>query len=597
MIDPTAVTAGVLAVVGVVAAVTITPWISMLAHELAHAVAVVLLRGRVLSGHVGAGAHVWPVRWFGARWELRWRPTHGIVHFVLPPGRFRRVRMLAVLLAGPAASTTVAALGWIALFALGGVFPADSSPALGVACLVVGVAAMVCSLLALQAWLPTWIRMPNGDRVLSDVKQALQLPRTPPIDPAKLAAAQALLLAAHEQWEAFLAGDYRKALKMHGETPRYDGDEVPHLTQQALYVWPIEGAAAALRLVETALDRFPTWAQARLAATADRGAATAIRDYLDELQVQLRTNRAFFGAVAGDPELLRRADRHSRELVVHCGHEPAALRTRGLIDLQLGNVREGMNLLRRAWRMTEPAYLRSLCALYLAYGHALRGDVSGARRMQRRARRLHPQNLMLQDIGARIDALHAAARSAVETARSEQALPPDATRSRYPHAAMTTPPRRTVSPERKGAYGLGLALAGVGLLVILICFVGFATAGQNAVRTFGQQGSPFGWWLGIFAGMVLVAVGAGVRRVAARGVAGSGLTLDPERAQKDLEPWARMGGGMLKDALDEAGVGKGGVGEGDGAADGGQQVMVRCRECRTLNDEAAKFCDQCGKAL
>ena len=36
---------------------------------------------------------------------------------------------------------------------------------------------------------------------------------------------------------------------------------------------------------------------------------------------------------------------------------------------------------------------------------------------------------------------------------------------------------------------------------------------------------------------MLLALGVNLRRVAARGIAGSGLVLDPERARKDLEPF------------------------------------------------------------
>ena len=38
------------------------------------------------------------------------------------------------------------------------------------------------------------------------------------------------------------------------------------------------------------------------------------------------------------------------------------------------------------------------------------------------------------------------------------------------------------------------------------------------------------------------------------GVAGSGFNLDPDQARKDLEPWARLHGGLQKDALDEMGI-------------------------------------------
>lgn len=44
---------------------------------------------------------------------------------------------------------------------------------------------------------------------------------------------------------------------------------------------------------------------------------------------------------------------------------------------------------------------------------------------------------------------------------------------------------------------------------------------------------------------------AGIGR---RGLAGSGLKLDPEEARRDLEPWSRMAGGVVQDALDETGL-------------------------------------------
>lgn len=155
---------------------------------------------------------------------------------------------------------------------------------------------------------------------------------------------------------------------------------------------------------------------------------------------------------------------------------------------------------------------------------------------------------------------------------------------------------RNVSANRKEAFNLGTVLMGVGIVTILVCFIGFATAGHNQVTTFGQGGSdPFAWWIGFFVGMVLVAVGRAMRGVAARGVAGSGLVLDPERARTDLEPWSRMGGGMLRDAIDESGVQ---VGKPAPAAEpAAPAVKVRCPQCKALNDEHDKFCGQCAAPL
>ena len=59
-------------------------------------------------------------------------------------------------------------------------------------------------------------------------------------------------------------------------------------------------------------------------------------------------------------------------------------------------------------------------------------------------------------------------------------------------------------------------------------------------------------------GMALLIIGGFVRGIGARGLAGSGVVLDPEQARRELEPYSRMAGGMVKDALDEADVKLGG---------------------------------------
>ena len=61
-----------------------------------------------------------------------------------------------------------------------------------------------------------------------------------------------------------------------------------------------------------------------------------------------------------------------------------------------------------------------------------------------------------------------------------------------------------------------------------------------------------------FVGMALIVVGAIIMNVGARGAAGSGIILDPKQAKEDLEPFSRMAGGMVKDALDEADINLGG---------------------------------------
>lgn len=110
---------------------------------------------------------------------------------------------------------------------------------------------------------------------------------------------------------------------------------------------------------------------------------------------------------------------------------------------------------------------------------------------------------------------------------------------------MKTP----IPPERRRLFTLGTALLILGALLFGSTFVSF-------FLHFGDfsLGPSFGKSIGLraFSGIALVIVGNVLRMVAARGLAGSGLILDPRQARKDLEPWSRMGGGMIQDALDEA---------------------------------------------
>ena len=100
-----------------------------------------------------------------------------------------------------------------------------------------------------------------------------------------------------------------------------------------------------------------------------------------------------------------------------------------------------------------------------------------------------------------------------------------------------------ISESRKAAYSFGLVMTVAGGLccfgAIVYAMLSVATGRfPNAVMVF----FPFLVGMGLFIG------GALLRSIGARGIAGSGLKLDPEEAREDLKPWSRMAGGMLKDA-------------------------------------------------
>lgn len=144
-----------------------------------------------------------------------------------------------------------------------------------------------------------------------------------------------------------------------------------------------------------------------------------------------------------------------------------------------------------------------------------------------------------------------------------------------------------ISEERKTAYYLG------GLLMVLgglLFFSVFITGAMNFGRFDNFAENAQSSMLRALGGMALVIIGGMIRGIGARGLAGSGVVLDPEKARQELEPYSRMAGGMLKDALSEANVSLGGKPEKPEKV-----VMVKCPACGKLNEEDSKFCQECGK--
>ena len=147
---------------------------------------------------------------------------------------------------------------------------------------------------------------------------------------------------------------------------------------------------------------------------------------------------------------------------------------------------------------------------------------------------------------------------------------------------------KRISESRQAAYYIGMGISLIGLLMFGSVFVtGCMNFGDFSNFESDTKSSMFRAVLG----MVLAVLGGVIQKVGARGLAGAGMILDPERARRELEPFSRQGGGMAKDALDEAGIDLGSRGERE------QVIMIRCTACRQLNEEGSKFCQECGGVL
>lgn len=143
-----------------------------------------------------------------------------------------------------------------------------------------------------------------------------------------------------------------------------------------------------------------------------------------------------------------------------------------------------------------------------------------------------------------------------------------------------------ISEERKSAYYIGMGLMVLGGILFASTFVTFAVHFGDFSNFESNAKSEM---FRVFGGMALLIVGGIIRGIGARGLAGSGVVLDPEKARQDLEPYSRMAGGMVKDALEEADVNLGGRPE--------KVIMIKCPSCGKLNEEDSKFCQECGKQI
>ena len=154
-----------------------------------------------------------------------------------------------------------------------------------------------------------------------------------------------------------------------------------------------------------------------------------------------------------------------------------------------------------------------------------------------------------------------------------------------------TQPNRNLSPERKAAYYVGVGIGFVGFLTFASVFV---TGAMNFGDFTDFDRRAKSMMTRAFVGMGLVIVGGVIASVSSHGLHGSRVLLDPGKERQDLEPWSRMQGGMIDDALSEV---KSLDRLAAAPAQPATQVKVRCRQCAALNDEEARFCDQCGAAL
>ena len=154
-----------------------------------------------------------------------------------------------------------------------------------------------------------------------------------------------------------------------------------------------------------------------------------------------------------------------------------------------------------------------------------------------------------------------------------------------------------ISDGRKSIYYIGMGLIAIGFILFISTFFTtfneFNSIGFDEIGNEIEMGNSF-----VVApiGMILMIAGTFFMNLGSKGVAGSGLILDPQRAREDLKPYSNAAGGMINDAMENMDIIKNkNTNQQDKKIN--ETIKIRCRACGEINDEDAKFCKSCGDRM
>ena len=148
-----------------------------------------------------------------------------------------------------------------------------------------------------------------------------------------------------------------------------------------------------------------------------------------------------------------------------------------------------------------------------------------------------------------------------------------------------------ISKQRKITYYIGIGMVLLGFILFMsVFFIAFSISSEP----FSEKIPPFS---NAVIGMALIIAGSFVMKVGARGAAGAGLVLDPEKEREDMKPFNEAKGGMINDVISNIDVINDLTSSLSKSATEKEIIKVRCISCDALNDEDAKFCKSCGKEI
>jgi len=337
--------------------------LTIVPHELGHAVAGRLLGWRVFAVVIGLGKQVFKFRLFGIIFSFHWLPVAGITRLAPIDARWFRVKRFFVFLAGPAVNAAIAAIIFLIW--------RDSWRDFGF--MGLSRAARLCF------WANLWVMMfnlwPHQSKSLNmatDGKQLLKTFSKKPEDIEELRAARFAL-------EAAVRRDEYK-----------DPAGALDWCNQGLALFP---------------HNFHLLNMSGVLCLDQQDYSRAREIFLRLLKPEMKpdgtrcvilNNMAYTDALIGDPELLPEADAYSREAYTAAPWVPFITGTRGTVLVAMGEIEAGIKLLKEALEKAWTSRSKAENACHLAIANARSGNRDQADKYLTLARQLDSQCRLIE---------------------------------------------------------------------------------------------------------------------------------------------------------------------------------------------------------
>lgn len=343
----------------------------ILMHELAHAGAAKLTGLRVFGIVIGVGKTVWSGKLFGMQWMVNSLPIGGITSVGAKPVPNIRWKLFLVYLAGPASHFILAYIAHL----LARMLPAGSFGGRFLTALV-----FANILLALANLFPRKVSITTGVQG-TDGWHLLRVPFLKEQELTKLHvgyfAAEALL--------AYTESDFDTARSWVEQALAHDGNS------------PI--ARNVLGMLQMALGEYPASRQTFLQLLETEEAKEPALHYI------LLNNVAYLNALMGDPALLPEADQYSAEALKHLPWVAPVIGTRGTVLVELGQIEEGVAMLKKSMSLHPDKQGKALNACHIALGDYRRGEAAEAHKYLVTAQTLDPGCMLLPRVKAELSGL------------------------------------------------------------------------------------------------------------------------------------------------------------------------------------------------